>query len=498
MSAVLSGVVAVPLAGAVGTLVCGRRLAPRIGGATSVVTLLLAAMVARDVRSGGTVSVEVGGWSAPLGIVMRADGLAAAMLLLAAVVGVAVTAAAAEFGADRGSWVRADGFWPLWLLLWAAVAALVVSRDVFNVYVALELVSLSAVGLVALGGGRAALEGALRYLLAAWLGATAYLLGVALVYADVGTLDMVGMSGRIGEGAAPTAALALMTVGLLLKAAVVPLHFWLPRAHASAPAPVSAALSGLVVTGALVVLARLWSEAMAGAVTAAAGTLVGVIGVVAIGWGSVLALRQRRLKMLIAYSTVGQVGYLLLLVPLAAAPLAAGGSGDRATTDAWVGGTYYAFTHGIAKASLFLAAGCLVWAAGTDRISAMGGMAARLPVVVTAFVIAGVTLIGLPPTGGFVAKWYLVSASIRSGEPWWAAAVLLGSLLTAAYVLAVVRVLMSRGEVGPAPVPVPWGMQLAAAGLAVVCLALGLRPLEGLELLGVAIPSPGTAGGEPG
>jgi multicomponent Na+:H+ antiporter subunit D len=167
--------------------------------------------------------------------------------------------------------------------------------------------------------------------------------------------------------------------------------------------------------------------------------------------------------------------------------------------DGWSGGTYYALSHGVAKAALFLAAGCMVWAAGTDRIAAMGGLAARLPLVVGSFAVAGVTLVGLPPTGGFVAKWYLVSASIRAGEPWWGAAVLLGSLLTAGYVLVVVRVVLARGTMGPAPVPVPVprSMQIAAVGLALACLAMGLRPVEGLDLLGVAIPAPADGGGTP-
>src|SRR5690606_351946 len=138
----------------------------------------------------------------------------------------------------------------------------------------------------------------------------------------------------------------LMTAGVLLKAAVVPLHFWLPRAHASAPSPVSAALSGLVITGAVVVLVRLWAEAMAPAVTAPAGARVGGLGAGAVAWGSLVAIRQERLKPLIACSAVGQVGYLLLLIPLAAVPIAQGAGGDRATIDAWQGGVAYAVAHG--------------------------------------------------------------------------------------------------------------------------------------------------------
>lgn len=490
----LSASVAVPLLGALAALVAGRRAGSLIALASSLASLVLAIALAVAVTRDGVIETALGGWEAPLGIVLRADGLTAAILLLVAVVGTAITVAAVgDLGPARGTWARHDAYWPLWLMLWASLVALTAARDIFSVYVALELMTLAAVGLIILGAGRAALVGAQGYLLAAWLGATAYLLGVALVYADVGVLDMVALSSLSDDGTAMRVALALMTVGLLLKAALVPLHFWLPRAHASAPPPASAALSGLVVTGAFVVLLRLWSEAMAGTVQQAGATIIGALGVLAIGWGGVLALRQTSLKRMVAYSTVAQVGYLFLLIPMAALPLARDGAPSRATLDAWTGGTYYAVAHGVAKAALFLAAGCMVWAVGADRIAAMRGLGSRMPVVAAAFAIAGVALVGLPPTGGFVAKWYLISGAIRAGEPWWALAVLGGSLLTAGYVLMVVRVILARPQAGDpasAPLRAPRAMQAAALALALVCLLIGLRPEEGIELLAVGIPQP--------
>jgi multicomponent Na+:H+ antiporter subunit D len=486
--------VVAPLIGAVLVLLAPRRAAGAIAGATALVSLGLALALAAAVLRGGALETALGGWDPPIGIVLRADGLAAAMVVLTAVVGAGATLGAlGDLGRAAGRWIRADAFWPLWLLLWAALCALFLARDIFSVYVALELVTLAAVGLIILGSGRPALLGAQRYLLAAWLGATAYLLGVALVYAQAGVLDMVALSSLRDDSPAMMVGLALMSAGLLLKAALVPLHFWLPRAHASAPAPVSAALSGLVVTAALAVLVRLWAEAMAGAVLAPAAVAIGVLGVAAIAYGGLLAIRQSSLKMMVAYSTVAQVGYIFLLVPLAALPLARGDGEDPAAVAGWTGGTYYAFSHGVAKAALFLAAGCMVVAVGADRISLLRGLGSRMPLVAFAFAIAGVALIGLPPTGGFVAKWYLVSGSIQAGEPWWAVAVLAGSLLTAAYVLIVLRLILSRpvaGDPACAPLHAPVAMQVAAIVLAVVCVLIGLRPAEGIELLTTAIPAP--------
>jgi len=488
VSAVLGWLIVIPVAAAALALMLGPRRAPLVALPAAAALPALSLAVAVEVWRRRPVEFAAGGWDAPVGIVLRADGMAAGMLVLTGLVGLAVTAyAAAWWRADGGAGAR--GFWPLWLLLWAALHVLFLAGDVFNVFVALELIGLAAVGLVLLGGGAAALSGALRYLLAAWLGSTVYLLGVALLYAGHGVLDMGLLAERVTDGRADVAALGLCTAGLLVKGALFPLHFWLPRAHAAAPAPASAALSALVVTAAFTVVVRLWSEALAGAVTTEAGTVVGLLGAAAVVWGSVLAIRQDRLKPLIAYSTVGQLGYLFLIVPLAAVPVAGtAGPPGEAARDGWSGGLMYALSHGAAKASLFLAAGCMVHAVGSDRIRDLGGIGARLPVATFAFAIAGVTLIGLPPTGGFVAKWYLVRSAIAGDAAGWAVVVLAGGLLTAVYVLAVVRPALARREGDPPPLRrVPRAMEASAMALALLALALGLRAAETLELLGVGM-----------
>src|SRR5918996_5724991 len=172
---------------------------------------------------------SVGGWGAPLGIDLYADGLSVVMLLMTTVIGVFVSVYAVGYFADRPSY-----FWPLWLFLWGALNALFLSGDVFNLYVTLELITLAAVGLVTLAGHLTAVAAALRYLLAALLGSLLYLLGVALLYASSGVLDVAFLGRAMTAGTVSAAAAALMTVGLALKTALFPLHFWLPRAHAEA------------------------------------------------------------------------------------------------------------------------------------------------------------------------------------------------------------------------------------------------------------------------
>ena len=196
-----------------------------------------------------------------------------------------------------------------------------------------------------------------------------------------------------------------MTAGLLAKTALFPLHLWLPPAHAGAPAPASAVLSALVVKGSFFLIVRLWFDVMPGLLSHAAAQVLAALGAAAIVFGSVLALRQARLKMLIAYSTVAQLGYLFLMFPLA-------GPG-AARLSAWTGGLLQAISHACAKAAMFMAAGLIAQALGHDRIAGLGGIGRALPMTIFAFALAGLSLMGLPPSGGFMAKWLLLRRRSR-------------------------------------------------------------------------------------
>lgn len=458
-----AAVIVAPLLGAVGGVLVPRPWMPAFGALAAVITLGFAADVAGGVLASGTTTHTLGGWGAPAGIVLRADGLAAAMLGLVAVVGTAVTVYATAH-LDRAQ----SGFFPAWLFGWGALNALFLSGDLFNLYVTLELATLSAVAMVVVSEKREALSAALRYLLLAMAGSLAYLLGVALLYGAYGVLDLEMLADRVEPGVVAWTALAAMTVGLAVKAALFPLHAWLAPAHSNAPAPASAVLSALIVKGAFVVMIRLWVDVFP---PAAAASGLGWLGAAAVFWGSLLAIRQRRLKLLVAYSTVAQLGYLFLLFPI-------GTPGARA------GGVYLAMAHGAAKASMFLAAGSIHHAAGHDEIARLGGVAQRLPLTFLAIGIAGISLVGLPPTGGFVGKWLLLTAAIDAGQWWWAVVLLLGGLLTALYVGRVVRPAFVPVSDGARIGTVPRVEELATLALALVALALGLAPTLPLVLLG--------------
>lgn len=457
-----------------------------IGLLTTAGGLLLLAGLGTAVADAQTLRHAVGGWGAPLGIELRADALSLVFLTATALVGLGVAVYADSYF-ERS---QARGFWPLWLFLLGALNALFLSADLFNLYVTLELMGLAAVALTAFSGGRAALSGAMRYLLATLLGSLVYLLGVALLYHATGTLDFSLLTQRLEAGPAARTALGLMGAGLALKTALFPFHFWLPPAHSSAPAPVSALLSALVVKASFYILVRLWLELFAplsGLEGAGTGEVLGWLGMAAILWGSWQALRQPRVKLLVAYSTVAQIGYLFLAFPL----LTAAGLPDPA---AWRAVLWLVLAHALAKAAMFLAAGNLLRFGGHDRIPDLDCVAQRLPLTVAAFALAGISIAGLPPTGGFIGKWLLLEAALLQGRWDLVAVMLLGGLLAAGYVFKVVGHFFTPAAAGHAARPVPAAMEWTALTLAILALLLGLAPAWLLPWLDLAVgPGPAEA-----
>lgn len=483
MSAAVGLTALIPLFGACAAFVLGPRGARAAGLLTAAVTTGLCVAVAAHVAAEGPLRTDVGGWAPPLGIALRVDGLSAAMLLMGAVVGAGTSVyAGAWFAADDRPWRGREAFWPLWLALWAALNALFVSADVFNVYVALELLTVAAVSLVVLEGGAEAIRGALRYLLAALLGALAVLLGVALLYGAYGTLDVALLAQRVEPGWATAVAAAAILMGVGLKAAMFPLHAWLPSAHANAQAPVSALLSTLVVTACWYLALRLTIEVFAPATGDGAAIALGVLGALAVVVASLVAARQRSLKLLIAYSTVAQVGYLFVAVPIVL------GDPDAA---AGTGAALQAVSHALAKAGMFLAAGGVLIAVGHDRMSGLRGLAAELPLLGFAFGLAGVTLLGLPPSGGFSAKFLLAQSAVEQGRAVWAVVLVAGGLLAAGYVFAVLAATVRAPRAPLRLRPVPRTLQVTAFALAAASIALGFAGEAAIDLLRAGAPFKG-------
>jgi len=448
------------------------RMAKLIGLITVFSTVLSSVALGWQMQEYGVYRHAVGGWGAPLGIELYADGLSLLMLAITALVGFGISIySVAYFKAEVA--VR---FWPIWLFLLGALNALFLSADLFNLYVTLELMGLAAVTLTALNGSRDALNGAMRYLLATLLASLAYLLGVALLYHSFGSVDIAIVAQRIDTSPSVWAAMGLMVGGLLLKTALFPMHFWLPPAHASAPAPVSALLSALVVKASFYILLRLWLNLFAPLDSSeGVDVLFGLLGAAAVLWGSVQALRQTRLKLLVAYSTVAQIGYLFLAFPLAA----------TVGVTAWNAVVYLALSHALAKAAMFLAAGNLFRFGEHDRIADLDRVVQRLPLTAAAFALAGVSIMGLPPSGGFIGKWLLLEAALAQGNWGLVIVIILGGLLAAAYIFKVVGHAFTQAPVTHKANAIPVSMEWAALLLAMAAIALGFMAPLVLELLGI-------------
>jgi formate hydrogenlyase subunit 3/multisubunit Na+/H+ antiporter MnhD subunit len=411
---------------------------------------------------------QLGGWAVPLGISLTLNGFALLMIILTAFL--ALVLGIYSLWYFKGE--KAIRFWPLWWLLLSGLNAIFLSNDAFNIYVCLEIIGLSAAALVALETKREALVAALRYLLVGLVGSLFYLLGVVLLYRSYGTLDLTMLANQSTGSMSDSLALLLITSGLLLKIALFPVHFWLPPAHANAPTPVSAILSSLVVKAGIFVLIRFWFDVLDLSVGNSASNILGVFGGGAIIWGSWKAFCAPRLKLMIAYSTVAQLGYIFLLFPLSAS---SAGIPDAAAT-------YLIVAHACAKATMFLAAGNILIAVGHDNLGNLKGIAAHQPLSVLIFAIAGMSLIGLPPSAGFIGKWLLLTASIQAGQWHWFVLVLIGGLLATLYVFKFLTIAFSTDDNDDSANaqkltmnPVPIALHLCALLLAIFTILLGFN-----------------------
>ncbi len=491
VDAAMMGLVCVPLTAALLVFLTSTRAVAAWTMVTSAIQFGLATWLTYGVLHSGPLQYQIGSWTLPLGITLHADGISTLMIWMTSLVGGASTIYASGYlsALRRGSKLPVDArlvpaFWPLWLILWAALNALFLSGDLFNIYVTLEMVTLSAVALIGLAGRERALVAAMRYLIAAMTGSLLYLLGVGLMYAAYGTLAWDRLGGLVQADGPTLCAASLMTAGLLVKTALFPLHYWLPDAHANAPAPVSGVLSGLVLKGSFFIILRLWLYIFFPLLPIRAGQLLCGLGMAAILWGSCQAIRQQRVKQMIAYSTVAQIGYLFLIF----------GIWDGWETGlAWRGTGYFMLSHACAKAAAFMVAGSLMYAVGTDRLEDWAGIGRREPVLVFAFGLAGVSLMGLPPSGGFIAKWLLLNAAVAGGHWMPALVMIVGGLLAAVYVFRVIAVSFSDQESSQSIVPVPLALRWPPLLLALTMIVFGVLTTQPIRLLEIGTPTTAVA-----
>ena len=423
------------------------------------------------VSHGEVLRYALGGWSAPAGIEYVVDGANAPILLLISATALVVAVYARASVESEVAPRRIPLLYSCLCLCLAGLLGVTVTGDAFNLFVFLEISSLSTYALIAMGTRRRALLAAFRYLIIGTIGATFLLIGIGLAYAVTGTLNMADLAQRLPEvhgNRALTAAVAFVLVGLAVKAALFPLHAWLPGAYAEAPAAVTTFLAAVSTKVALYAYAR-FAFTVFGAVLVfgllPAGTIGLAVAAVAMVVGSAVACFQRDLRYLLGWSSIGQVGYIV--------------AGFSLGTQAGVTAGYlHMITHAVTKAALFAAAGVLLWQLGSTNLERLSGLGRRMPATFAAIGLAGLGLIGMPVTAGFVSKWALVLAFVERGEWVLLAAMLISSLLALVYVGRVVEIGWLREPVEEPPVlrrPAP-SMVATTWVLVAATLYIGLSP----------------------
>ncbi|GAB4174926.1 MAG: monovalent cation/H+ antiporter subunit D family protein [Wenzhouxiangellaceae bacterium] len=383
-------------------------------------------------------SYAFGNWPPPIGIEYRVDAVNALLAVLISAIAL-VTLPWMRQSVDAEVPERQGPFYALFLLALAGLMGIVMTGDAFNVFVFLEISSLSTYALVAHGRRRGALLSAYRYLIMGTLGATFYLIGVGLLYIMTGTLNMADLAARIPEVAdtrAVRAAFVFIMIGLGLKLALFPLHRWLPGAYANAPSAVTVFLASTATKVAVYVMLRMVFGVFGieFARQMPYQDIFMILGAAGILFGSIQAIGQPTAKRMLAYSSVAQVGYIALAISLL-------------SVEGLAAGLVHVVNHALMKGALFMAVGAVIFRLGTNRIGDFAGLAREMPLTMLAFALAGLSLIGVPLTAGFVSKWALLQAAIDEGLWLVVAVVAAGSLLAVIYLGRIIEAAWLR----PAP-----------------------------------------------
>ncbi len=405
------------------------------------------------VMSDGVISYHLGGWAPPFGIEYRLDAVNGFVLLVITGIAAVVTPYARQSVAQEIAAPRHNLFYGIYLLALTGLLGITATGDAFNIYVFMEISSLASYVLIALGPSRRARAAAFQYLIMGTIGATFLLIGIGLLYMMTGTLNLADLSVRIHE--APDmrpiyAAFAFVTIGVLIKLALFPLHIWLPNAYTYAPSAVSAFLAASATKVGAYVLLRFVFTLFGQEFSFERMPLMEILmplSLSAILVGSGVAIFQNNLKRLFAYSSIGQIGYLALGISFA-------------STSGLTGAIVHIFNHAMMKGGIFLALGCIMLRSGAVELSTLNGLGRRMPFTMAALVIGGLGLVGIPGTSGFVSKWYLIQAALEADLWPVALLILLGSLLALVYVGRVIEAAYLRAPAPEAAAPreAPWQM----------------------------------------
>ncbi|MBB5751718.1 monovalent cation/H+ antiporter subunit D family protein [Prosthecomicrobium pneumaticum] len=462
--------VVVPLFGAVLAALV-RRPGPAfaVALACGFAVAALAIDLAVAVSAGGPISYRLGGWAPDVGIEYRVDALNVPILLLLGVTAAVATVYARRSVASELPVGRVAWFYALYLLCLTGLIGIALTNDAFNAFVFLEISSLATYAMIALGRDRRALVAAYQYLIIGTIGATFYVIGVGFLFLATGTLNLSLIAERLGEAEAARAVvtgLAFVLVGIAMKVALFPLHLWLPNAYAYAPSFATVFLGATATKVAVYLLFRYVFSVFGAAFVFEAlptGALLIALSLAAAFGASTVAIFQSDVKRLLAYSSVGQIGYATLGLAL----------GNAAGL---TGGLVHLLNHAMMKGAAFMAVGAVVFRLGTCRLEAFAGLGRAMPATMAALTVAGLGLIGVPGTAGFVSKWYLIKGALEAGMPWLALLIVASSILALLYVGRLVELIWLRPRpADAAPVAeAPLELLLPTLALAAATIWFGL------------------------
>ena len=464
--------VILPLAGAFLISIIGRRVKncpDTLANITTLVLFCLSILSVMAVNRYGTLVYSVGAWKPPVGIAMVLDGLTAFMLVTVNLVAFCISLYAINY---MEKFTAKWKFYTLVLLMLAGMNGVIVTGDIFNLFVFLEIASVASYALVAFGTEKHELEAAFKYAVMSTVGSLFILIGIAFLYAYTSTLNMADMAAIIaqkGLGHVGIMVSVLFIMGFGLKAALVPFHAWLPDAHPSAPAPISAMLSGILIKSlGIYTLCRIFFNVIG--VTPHAMSILMFLGALSMVIGVFLAIGQWDLKRLLAYHSISQIGYVMLGIGLGT-PLGI------------LGGLFHLFNHSVFKSLLFLNAGAIEYATGTRDLRKMGGLAKKMPVTATTNLIASMSIAGIPPFNGFWSKLIIIIAAVQANRMGYAFWAVLASILTLASFTKVMKYAYhgKLRDVWKKVKEVPLFMQVSMILLSLVCVIGGVLLIANLN-----------------
>ena len=404
-----------------------------IAAATSCVSLIISCLLLMSIGDGGSITYAIGGWAGPWGIEYHLDGLTAFILLIINAVAAIVLLGARGSLASEIASDRLYLFYAAYLLNLTGILGVIMTGDAFNLFVFIEIASLSSYAMISIGRDRRCLYAAYNYLILGTIGASFILISVGLLYALTGTLNMADLFQRlpdVQESSTLTVAMVFFVIGIGLKAAMFPLHLWLPDAYTYSPSIVSTFLAGTTTKVFVYVLIRFIYSIFGSDYSfnqASLNYLLMFMACGAILYGSITAIKQDSLKRLLAYSSIAQIGYMVLGVSIA-------------TELGLTAGLAHIFNHAIIKVALFLSVTLIIFYRKTDSLSELAGIAKQMPLTMGCFVIAGLSLIGIPATAGFTSKWFLIKAAFTAGYTGLVVLIVFSSILALVYIWKVIEV----------------------------------------------------------